>query len=256
MIFFRQVSQQFGVAMSTAHDTVREVVAAIIAKMGEIITLPSDMQAIKAVADGFGVFGFPNVYGAIDGSSIKVIVPASVKGNYYTRKHITAINLTAMCDSKKRFLDINCGNSERCHDAHIFQTSELGRKVLAEKIIPEQYHIIGDAAYGLHTNILTPYKSEENAIQKRYNHLHSSTRMAVERVFGDLKNRWRCLSGLECSVDFSKEIVAVCCILHNICIENNDIQPTDKLIIPGSGNVVIQDCSTGKAKRDSLATML
>ena len=51
MIFFRQVSQQFGVAMSTAHDTVREVVAAIIAKMGEIITLPSDMQAIKAVAE-------------------------------------------------------------------------------------------------------------------------------------------------------------------------------------------------------------
>ena len=51
MIFFRQVSQQFGVAMSTAHDTVREVVAAIIAKMGETITLPSDMQAIKAVAE-------------------------------------------------------------------------------------------------------------------------------------------------------------------------------------------------------------
>ena len=48
------------------------------------------------------------------------------------------------------------GQSARCHDSHIFQHSQLFTP-LNKGQVPTQYHIIGDAAYGLSTNVMVPY---------------------------------------------------------------------------------------------------
>lgn len=257
MLFFvfRQVSQQFGVSISTAYDMTRIVVEALLTNLGEFIKLPSSMAEIEDNADGFGIYGFPNVYGAIDGSSITVTVPTLKQGDYITRKHVTALNLTALCDSSKRFLDINVGQSEKCHDSHIFHMSNLARRIFNDNIIPPQYHIIGDAAYGLHRNIMTPYKGTAGIRNELYNNRHSSTRMVVERIFSDLKNRWLCLKALSCDVSFATQIVAACCILHNICISNKDIAPTRRDIEVGSGNQIILYNGTPESKRDAISSL-
>lgn len=232
------------------------MVDAISTRLRDVIKLPTSLDEIQSNADNFGIHGFPNVFGAIDGSSITITVPAAQQGDYITRKHVTAINLTALCDSSKRFMDINVGQSEKCHDSHIFHMSNLAKHIFNDNIIPPQYHFIGDAAYGLHENIMTPYKGQAGVEHEVYNNRHSSTRMVVERIFSDLKNRWLCLKALSCDVSFGTSIVAVCCILHNICISNGDIAPTERDIVAGSGNKVLVYYGRPEEKRDVIANLL
>ena len=111
LCFDRTISQQFGVSMSTAHDSLTQVVNAVLANMNIIIKMPSTEQKFRALADKFYTYKHPNVVGAIDGTSIEVAVPNDQRLDYFTRKYITAVNLTAVCDSDKRYLNINVGYS-------------------------------------------------------------------------------------------------------------------------------------------------
>lgn len=55
-------------------------------------------------------------------------------------------------------------------------------------------------------------------------------RVVVERAFGKLKSRWRILGeGGIFSHDLNRmiQIIYVCCLLHNICIENLDFWELD-----------------------------
>ena len=60
-------------------------------------------------------------------------------------------------------------------------------------MFPGNTHLIGDVAYALSQWVMTPFKDLGNlsAEQKRYNYIHSSSRMCIERAFGALKGRFR-----------------------------------------------------------------
>ena len=77
--------------------------------------------------------------------------------------------------------------------------------------------------------LLVPFKRCSSQglsqIQRQYNKVHSSARMAVERAFGKLKGRWRILRNSMEVTDLKNvvDIIDVCCILHNICTECDDL---------------------------------
>lgn len=252
---YRLISQQFGIAMSTAYDTVYDFIEMLNSKKEEYIKLPTAAE-LQLNAQLFSKYGFPNVYGALDGSSINVVVPAQSKGDYTGRKNCTALNVTVLCNAEKKFLNAMTGYSARCHDSHIFQCSRLGA-LTYNGHIPRQYHIVADAAYGLHTNIMVPYSGNDlNPAQERYNKLHSSTRIVVERSFSDLKNRFLRLKYLECDIEFATKVIMACCVLHNICIDNGDISSADtqdqEQIL---GNVTLHFTTPAK-KRDAISRLL
>ena len=248
LMFCRTVSQQFGIALSTAHDSLTEVIEAVLANMKDLIRMPACM---RATSNDFYNFGYPNVVGAIDGTSITVRVPDEHRIDYFTRKYCTAINLTAVCDAKKKFMHINVGQSGRCHDSNIFNNSSLTRAVFTQGMIPNQFHLIGDAAYGLHINIMCPYPGENLPDWKElHNTRHSSTRMVIERALSDLKSRWLRLQSMRCELDFASKIVAACCCLHNICIEYEDIAPSANQRLQGFHNL---EFVTAAHKRDAIA---
>ena len=103
-----------------------------------------------------------------------------------------------------------------------FNESQL-KQLLDSSRISSRFHIIGDAAYGLHMNCLTPYGGELNSSQELYNFRHSSTRMMIERAFGLPKLRWRKLMMLNCRVENANGIIAACCVLHNLSIKTGDL---------------------------------
>ena len=67
--------------------------------------------------------------------------------------------------------------------------------------------------------------------QKKFNRFLSSAKVAVERAFGILKARWRCLLNcLDDNIENLPDVIISCCVLHNICqmkgnsyIDNDDI---------------------------------
>ena len=67
--------------------------------------------------------------------------------------------------------------------------------------------------------------------QKKFNRFLSSAKVAVERAFGILKARWRCLLNcLDHNIENLPDVIISCCVLHNICqmkgdsyIDNDDV---------------------------------
>lgn len=58
----------------------------------------------------------------------------------------------------------------------------------------------------------------------RYNYLHSSARMAVERAFGLLKKRFRFCNAKTTvkNPTYYADMIDAACILHNICLHARD----------------------------------
>ena len=238
--------------MSTAYEAVYEVVEALSIATPQIIKMPTEQEIINNASE-FAKYGYPNVLGAIDGTAISVTVPASNKLDFFTRKYTTAINLTAVCNARKEFLAITVGFSEKCHDSHIFQCSTIGKTVMSGSI-PRQYHLLGDAAYGQHVNVISPYPGENlSAAKTLHNNKHSSTRMAIERSFSDLKRRFLRLKHLSCDLSYANMIVAACCVLHNICVRNRDIDHNIQRY--DNGNVILQ-FTNAETKRDAITRHL
>ncbi|KAL7381456.1 hypothetical protein ABVT39_005720 [Epinephelus coioides] len=79
---------------------------------------------------------------------------------------------------------------------------------------------VGDSAYPLHSFLLTPVLNPTTAGKIRYNEAHICTPNIVERTFGILKSRFRCLDCTGGALLYRPEkvaqIVVTCCMLHNI----------------------------------------
>ena len=71
---------------------------------------------------------------------------------------------------------------------------------------------------------MTPYRTTnvEDARKNRFNTKHSSTRNIIERTFGVLKNRFRCILGarqLHYTPQKAAQIVNMVCAFDNLCIK-------------------------------------
>jgi len=72
---------------------------------------------------------------------------------------------------------------------------------------------------------MTPIiNAPEGSAEARYTECHSSARNCVERMFGLLKNVWRCLLRhrvLHYDPIMAANIIIACAVLHNIRLHNN-----------------------------------
>lgn len=92
--------------------------------------------------------------------------------------------------------------------------------------------LLGDSGYPLQPWLLTPIlDAADGSPEERYTRRHCTTRSSIERCFGVLKMRFRCLLGentLRYAPDIVGKITVACAILHNKCIdahlEMNDIE--------------------------------
>ncbi|CAC5410216.1 unnamed protein product [Mytilus coruscus] len=110
-----------------------------------------------------------------------------------------------------------------CHDARVLRQSDLWEH--AFEFCGMANHIIGDGAYPVRKWLLTPYRDNGQLTQqqKKFNHYLSVNRVVIERAFGLLKGRFRRLLYLDTSeIETAVNVIMTSCILHNICLLNND----------------------------------
>lgn len=104
---------------------------------------------------------------------------------------------------------------------------------------------IGDAGYGLESWLMTPItNAREGSAEARYTECHSSTRNCVERMFGVLKNTWRCLLShrvLHYAPVMASNIIIACSVLHNIRLRYNLINRDIDIDEEGEAEAIRRD---------------
>ena len=131
--------------------------------------------------------------------------------------------MQATVDDRGRFMEYSL-RPGACSDKNVWKMSSIGRRV--HVTLPHNHHMIGDAGYTLATYLLTPFEifSGMPADEKRYNYLHSRTRITVECAFGMLKGRWRILKralNMKTPGSCARTIIS-CLVLHNLTINAAD----------------------------------
>ena len=124
-------------------------------------------------------------------------------------------------------------------------------------------HIIGDLAYPLKENLLVAYKNTGHLTcrQEKFNNSLSATRSAIERAFALLKGRFRRLKYLNMSnVDKIPRVIIACCVLHNICILNDDFVDITSVDSDDDANQAMYNVADDRReailKRDEIADNL
>lgn len=190
----------------------------------------------SSICEGFETkTNFPNCIGAIDGKHIRCIKPSLSGSLYFNYKHYFSFVLLAIADASYNFIYIDVGAPGKDSDSTIFEKSSFNiqlengslniprGKVLpgTNRIMP--YVFVADEAFALSRHILRPFSGRFLSYEKRiFNYRLSRARRYVECTFGILTNKWRILHRpLNVSLDFAKDIVKACCILHNF-VRNRD----------------------------------
>lgn len=226
---YRVVGETFGVSTVSVFRCVNAFVFALSGLKGQFITFPNNEEA-AAIADRIEArHGYPQAFGAIDGSHIAINPPAVGLADYLNRKMFPSLVLQGLVDDRYMFRDVSCKCPGSMHDSTVFINSSLSQTI--ETNMPTRVrhcsgvetplHILGDPAYPLSKKIIKGYTGRNlSAEQESFNVYHSSARMMVENAFGRLKARWRVLSKrMDCRIELAPYVIMACCILHNLCEE-------------------------------------
>ena len=196
---YRTISHLFGIGVSTACNIVHEVCRAIVdCLLSKYIKIPQGNDAMNIVRGFEEKWGFPQCFGAVDGSHIPILPPHDSPTDYYNRKGYHSIVL------QYHFMNVYVGWPGSVHDACIFSNSEVFAKGTSKTLLPNSVRtlagvpvpvvIIGDPAYPLLPWLIKPYpRTGLSAKIRKFNARLSRARIVVQCAFGRLKGRWRSL---------------------------------------------------------------
>ncbi|XP_066598104.1 uncharacterized protein [Prorops nasuta] len=224
---YRSVADRFGMSKDTVWNVVFNVCFALESNIRKYMKWPHRNQLLQIEERFRAICNFPGVVGAIDGTHIPISAPTQYSNSYINRKGFHSIHLQSICDHKLRFIDVYTGMCGSVNDARVWRLSDIRELINqdSQRYFPNNTHIIGDSAYPLTQYLIKPYSDNGhlNEIQINFNRKLSATRMTIERAFGILKGRFRKLKFIYMyRTDMIPLVILCCCILHNICINNDD----------------------------------
>ncbi|XP_066600764.1 putative nuclease HARBI1 [Prorops nasuta] len=243
----------------------QEVYRSVADRFGDYIKWPEEQQILRGESNFRAVASFPGVIGSIDGSHIPISAPIDFPNSYVNRKGFYSMILQGICDHRMKFINVFAGYCGSVHDARVWELSDI-KKLIDEDVnmyFPQNTHLLGDSAYPLSKYLLTPYKDNGHLsdVQKNYKKKLSATRIIIERTFGLFKARFRKLRFVYMyNTDMIPLVILACCILHNICIDNEDelfeietdIEIADEYIHRNTDDVF----SVVEEKRDVIASLI
>ena len=159
--------------------------------------------------------GMPGVIGAINDPHIAIKAPQECPENYVNRKGFYSVVLQGISDHEMKFIDCYTAWPGSVNDSRVLKNSGFFVGVRNSKFTNNNCYILGDCAYPLETWLMPPFKDDRHLTnqQKRYNLIHSSTRMVIERVFSVLKGKFRRLKYLDTiKIDEIPTIIIVDCV--------------------------------------------
>ncbi|KAJ1150652.1 hypothetical protein NDU88_003442 [Pleurodeles waltl] len=213
-----------GISQPSFYAFQPKVLDAIITLTPRHICFPNTQQKQQETKQGFYLInGYPHVLGAIDCTHVFLVPPAATEHLYCNRKHTHSINVQAIVDHQGLITNIVVKYPGSVHDSFIFRHSTINQHFQDGRY--GNGLLVADQGYGIQPWIITPFGNPSTAAERAYNEAHRRTHAIVERTFGILKSRFRCLDITGGSLLYSPEmvckIILTCVILHNICVRRN-----------------------------------
>ncbi|XP_070977855.1 uncharacterized protein [Oncorhynchus clarkii lewisi] len=270
---YKTVSETFGIPLSNATSIVRDVADKLVKLSLKIVNKPSSGE-LALMVQGFGRLArhpvFEKAVGAIGGCHVRVKIPGVPQPQQrpgdqpLPEKALPTINFQGVCDHTGSFIDVFAGLPGSMTDVRILRHSPLYKCALYP---PPGCFLLGDGGYPcLQTPvcIITPYsKSDQNPVHVQFNQHHAMALSSIERTFGIMKKRWHMifLQPLELHPSFIPKVLAVCTVLHNICLRSGDLLEPVKIedgskVTEALKEWLVSNETSGEALRDSLAQQI
>ncbi|KAJ1198424.1 hypothetical protein NDU88_002265 [Pleurodeles waltl] len=129
------------------------------------------------------------------------------------------MNVQMVCLADQYICHVNAMFPGSVPDAYILRNSSI--PYVMAQLQRHLVWLIGDSGYPNLSWLLTPVRNPRTRAEERYNEAHGRTRRVIERTFGLLKARFRCLHMTDGSQFYSPKKVCqiiVCCMLHNLAL--------------------------------------
>uniref|UniRef100_A0A0E0KZA1 DDE Tnp4 domain-containing protein n=1 Tax=Oryza punctata TaxID=4537 RepID=A0A0E0KZA1_ORYPU len=260
----REVSRRFGLGISTCHNIILQVCAALTRVLLTRVVRWPDSHA--AAASRFqALFGIPGVVGAVHTEHIPIVAPREKAGEYYDRrltdrknKATYSVAMQAVVDADGAFTDVCIGYPGSLSDAAVLEKSALYTRCEAGLLLGDNRDwqqqpqwLVGGAGYPLTRWMLVPYTQPNLTwAQDRLNGRVADARAAAVGAFRRLRARWRCLQRrAEVKLPELSNMLGACCVLHNLCersgkgldadlIDMIHDELVDDGVVAGGGNTV------------------
>ncbi|XP_065861111.1 protein ANTAGONIST OF LIKE HETEROCHROMATIN PROTEIN 1 [Euphorbia lathyris] len=242
------VGAAFGVGQSTVSQVTWRFIEALEGRAKHHLKWP-DSDRLEDIKSKFEIlFGLPNCCGAIDATHIIMTLPAvETSDDWCDQESNYSMFLQGIVDHEMRFLDIVTGwpggmtVSRLLKCSGFFKRCENGERLngnvrkICEGVEIREY-IVGGMEYPLLPWLITPEESDEQRydVMSSFNSVHDAARSLAVKSFLQLKGSWRILNKVMWRPDKRKlpSIILVCCLLHNIIIDNGDELHPD-VALPG-----------------------
>ncbi|KAJ1176915.1 hypothetical protein NDU88_002182 [Pleurodeles waltl] len=130
------------------------------------------------------------------------------------------MNVQMVCLADQYISHANAKFPGSVHEAYILRNSSI--PYVMGQLQRHCVWLLGDSGYPNLSWLLTPGRNPRTRAGERYNEARGRTRRIIERAFGLLKARFRCLHITGGYLVYSPkkvcQIIVACCMLHNLAL--------------------------------------
>lgn len=222
---FDEITGIFGLEEEHIKIICEKYYSKIIKLSSKYITWPSPSEMLSLEYIFKTEYDFPSIIGALGCLHIAVQLSENVNdcASYFnTNSGNYTIILQALCDSNLLFRDIFLGFPGGNSVEDILKASSLYTKLMDSDsfLRKTKRHILGGTQHPQMEALLTPYPSEDELQltdeQLKFNALHSSAMLVLDKIFYLIENRFqrmKCLDSI--NIEFATLAVGAICVLHN-----------------------------------------
>ncbi|KAJ1189065.1 hypothetical protein NDU88_005816 [Pleurodeles waltl] len=209
-----------GMSQPMFSNVLSRVLSALLKHMRSYIVFPQveDLPTVKC--DFYALGHIPNIIDAIDGTHVALVPPHRSEQVSRNQKSYHSMNVQMVYLADHYISHVNAKFPGSVHDAYILRNSSI--PYVVGQLQRHRVWLLGGSGYPNLSWLLTPVRNPRTRAEERYNEAHGRTRRVIERTFGLLKARFRCLHMTGGSLFYSPkkvcQIIVACCMLHNLAL--------------------------------------
>ncbi|KAJ8264586.1 hypothetical protein GJAV_G00151010 [Gymnothorax javanicus] len=235
-ILSKEMADVIGLSPASASIAVDLVSKVLSDKAEEFITFPDSHNDRVLVAQEIQRFcGIPNVVGVLGCMHVRIRPTPEEKTYFLNSLDYYSIMFQMICDSQGNLLNVQSPWPGSTSEQAVWENSKICHQFRNGR--HGQSWLIGAGCYALERHVLTPLAYLKRRPSVRFNEAHFKIQTIIQKTFGVLKARFRCLDDLgsvkKNSYSTHAEMVNACCVLHNIALKFSVPLPGEIVPEPG-----------------------